>query len=494
MPEFYFVHSVLGQIVLFVMLLVFLIALYHLLKQILRFSHTEVQDLDQAKRNYDVASQPEHSVTKKHLQLVEGCAPSIVRDRINSIYYVTVQNQLINQQNLIDNSHIKEEAQLASVVVRYARPAIVILALLGVAYGLMQFFGKLSYVNSITEPATILPIYDALLSMFAGLLFIAVLSILQIPLQWNKLRFFAELESFTTNYLLPLFNPSSTSHQLNSNVQTLGQHNQKMKELSSQMQDTAASMNADFSIASQFTNNLNNSIQAYVSAQDAMQEQMTGLTQLIANYRQQNQSNFEVMEALNLHNVTLDNVNKKLHDTTFNIDDWLKQIISLSQKQQGEFKESLKLLLDLSRSSMSSTQSAAIRFNNSIDKFEKSLDKLAINTSQFDTALKDTVEEQIEKLNQLSKQVANLALPLQQIKAEVNQQLSQMAQAMHNTNKIADPQYVQGLAQDIAEREIKKRMAAYEKEYHDLEKRFTQLRDGEKSSGFSAKVRNILGK
>jgi len=509
MSNLYFVSSPFGQTIIYIITFIFLLALFLIIRAMVRYALHETDELNRVKDNFrDLETEKAANLHDCYDVLKQKVLDnSIAKQRLSNIYHIARQQQVVKQEEVTDIDILRENATFTSNFLRYARSGMILLGLFGTFFGLTHMVGDMGFVfdqldtrsiesllNSYADATSsmqgvINPMQDAFATSFWGLLGTIILSLLFIPFNWYQQQYFANLESFTTTHLIPLFNPVHDSQRLNNLVAAVGQNTATVNTITERLERISNHLVADFEHMHQFTRNLQNSLKIYVEGQNLLHQDITTLNNLVANYSSASRENQNIVAALNLHNVTIDKLHQKLSSNELNVADWLREIIDLTQKQNADFKETLKHLLDLTRSNLSNTQSTVNRFSISIGKFDKSLTKLENQLMNFDNALADRSEIQVDKLNELVKKMQLMSNMLSHIKTDIPAILTQMQQTMVNNNNAANPEYLQAMAQSIAEKQITERLRSHEEAYQKLNKELEDMQSRQNDGIF----RRFLG-
>ena len=481
--ELYFVSTSFGQFLILAITMVFLAALFFALKEMVRFLVVEKQELAQLKYNHLNLSPDADSNHKKFEALVVDVSDSLAQSRLRTLFNITSKDQPIHHESVIQTEYMQEKSAFASAFLRFARPAMIGLGLVGLLHGFTLMTGDLSLLFAENDTDYIrelfFPMQDGFQVLFWGLAGTVLLSIFQLPLNWLREQHFAKLEQFSTSHLIPLFNPPKEEKQLAQLIEEVRQHTQLVNGIAGKLERITIQSGQDLENLSQFTTNFKTGVESYMQGQELLHNDIVALSQLVANYKKQNdegsKDSLRIVEALNLHNVTLDNINKKIYDTDFNMADWLKEIIALNRQQQEEFKENLKNTLDLTRSNLSNIQSASNRFRINIEKFEKTIENLQNHLSFFNSSIENASNNEVGKLNEVATKLQELTAIMSQVRTEVPDQLGRILQALQSTSKAADSQYVEQMAATIAERKIQETVTQYESETNRLKEEMQQM-------------------
>ncbi|OWY23873.1 hypothetical protein C7N43_23360 [Sphingobacteriales bacterium UPWRP_1] len=496
MGDWYFVASGFGQLIIYLITIIFLASAAIVVKELLRFVLHENEALQQMQDNFVYLDKQTQTLAQSYGTLVKNCLPGIAVNRAESIYLIAMQQQPVVHSTLTDNDVLRENASAASNFLRYARSAMVMLGLFGTFYGLSQMVGQIrvvfdeintdtirqlleSYSHATQSMKTILaPMKDAFLTSFWGLLGTIVLGLLLLPLNWVKQQFFSRLETLTATRLIPFFNPPQQEALVAQLVDKVTLNTQMVNDIARSMQLTSEHLAADFTNLRQFTANLKTSIDSYIQAQDALSQTITAMhgavNAMTANTGQGTET-YKIAEALNLHNATIAQLTDRLYNTEFSFSDWLKEIIALSQQQHLQLKEELKSMIELSRSNLSNTQSASNRFDISTKKFKDTLDSLEQMLNTFAAMVQEAVQKEVLKLDELGLKLQGLQDLMRNLNMELPTQLSRMAGTLDTTNKLANPKYVEQIARAMADEAIQKQIAEYAREYQRLEEQINAL-------------------
>lgn len=516
MGEWYFVASGFGQFIIYLITIIFLVAAAVVIKEVMRFLLQESAALQQLQDNFLYLDKQTQTHSESYGLLIKNCQQGIALNRVANIYHITAQNQPVFQNTLSDNDVLQENATVAANFLRYARSGMVMLGLFGTFYGLSQMIGQIGVVFNQIDTDTIrqllesysratesmklivAPMKDAFLTSFWGLLGTIILGLLLLPLNWIRQQYFAQLEQFTATRLLPFFNPLGQETQLTQLIDKVTLNTQLVNNIAQSMESTSGHLAADYSNLRQFTANLQTSIEAFIIAQDSLSQAIMSMHKVVSNLAQntnQGTETYRIVEALNLHNATIAQLNDRIFNTEFSISDWLKEMIALSQQQHLQLKEELKSMIELSRSNLSNTQSAGNRFDISTKKFKETLDSLEEILNTFAAMVQEAVQKEVLKLDELGLKLQGLQDLVRSMHQELPTQITRMANTLDTTNKLANPKYIEQMARTMANEAIQKQIADYAQEYQRLETQIAELEkrlEVKKKTGSAGVVQRIL--
>lgn len=223
--KYYFIENPFGQLVIYLITGLFLIALACLLKHLWRYKRKEETALAGIKAN---ASHVEHNpspATKCDALLSGVDRTSLAADRVNAIYEIVSQGHPADQEQLASVTNEKEGSRLGILTISYITRSLILLGLLGTFLGLtmvaLRFDSLLIQVDTSTvanllgsmakTTANIRKTTEGLITAFSttlwGLSGTIILAFSVLFLEHSRQKFLAHLEDFTALVLLPIFNP-----------------------------------------------------------------------------------------------------------------------------------------------------------------------------------------------------------------------------------------------------------------------------------------------
>ncbi len=509
MSELFFIESTFGQFIIYTIALLFIVAVCVVAWEIVRFQVTENEAFQQLSENYhnriDWSKQLSLDREELYEVLKQDCTTqSITHSRLSSIYFLARQHQEIKQDVLSDTDLLEENARFSSNYLRYARSAMIILGLLGTLFGFAESMGYAGFIFQEIDTATIqsllnsytdasnqighmlTPMKSALLTSFWGVLATVFLSLLLLPLNWLRQQFFAKLEVFCTTQLIPVFNPIKKNYDIGLLIDTVTKNTASVNSVVSKVERISDNITKDYEHISLFTQNMTSSTKAFVEAQAMLHKDIVSLTQLIKTYRENDdkagENQYKIVEALNLHNITLERISKKIQETEFNVGDWLQEIIQLSKNQQRSFKQDIDALLQLTKQNLTNLQTVLNRFGLNVNKFEKNLNKMSEYLTHFSSTMEEVTHKEIDQIRLLAEEMKKLGGSLHQIQASIPSQMNKLTATLRETNAVSNPEILQKIAQEIANEEIQKRMLAYEEQLEAKNRQSQSNSDGEMGS------------
>ncbi|MGB1205837.1 MAG: hypothetical protein ACPG5B_09335 [Chitinophagales bacterium] len=481
--NFYLLHSGGEQLIVLAMLLLFFVAIYFIVIEIYRYSRTEMQQLQQVKEKYEQIDKKRKNSHENFEILSDKYEKSIVYNRLKNIYFITHQGHRAFEKDLMENDKLTEEAKPNIVLIQNAHKILLLLAGLGICYEMMQMLPEayLQKTNHITENENVITYLQTSFSLsFFALLLVTFLSVFKLVLQSYQQRFFAQLKQFTNNYLLPLFNPVKKQQQLEYLIAEVSENTKRMNQVSENLEHTSTLMTRDYESLRQTTGNIKTILIAFTTSQQHLHTDIAALTTIVEGYKKQYDTAREqhqyIVEGLNLHNLTIEKINGQLLNSELNMGDWIKQIIQLSHEQQDDFQQNLKMMLELSRSSLSSTQSASHRFNMSIAKFEKSLDLLYSHLEEFAHNGSQSTDKQLVKFSEFNSYLINLNHTMAQLQDDLPKQLEDILEYLKHGSETITEQRIKKLAANIAGKKTEKQLVEYKEKQLFLEEEVERLR------------------
>ena len=491
MSELYLIESSFGQFIIYAITFLFIVAVFVVIREIVRFQVTENEAFQKLSYNYHhlVDWNKQTSVDRGELYetLKRDCqTESIAYHRLSTIYFLARQHQEVKQDVLTDTDILEEDARFASNYLRYTRSAMVILGLLGTLFGFAQSVGYASFIFQEINTDTIqtlldsytnasgqmmgmlIPMKSALLTSFWGVLATVFLSLLLLPLNWIKQQFFAKLEVFCTTQLIPVFNPAKRDYDIGLLIDTVTKNTVAVNEVVAKVEQIATNISRDYENMSQYSRSMQASTDGFVESQEMLHKNLVDLTNLVRSYKENEektgQDHYNIVKALNIHNITLERISKKIQETEFNVGDWLKEIIQLSKEQQKSFKMDVQSLLELTKQNLSNLQAVLNRFGLNVTKFEKNLDKMSTYLTHFSSTMAEVTHQEVEKIGELADEMKKLGESLNQIQASIPNQMNKLTKTLQETNVASNPKYIEQVAREIAEREIREKMQILEEE------------------------------
>ncbi|MFK7905779.1 MAG: hypothetical protein AB8B69_11670, partial [Chitinophagales bacterium] len=291
MSELYIIASPFGQFIIYAITLLFVVAVFVVVREIVRFRVTEKEAFQKLSYNFHHEVDWEKQVSTGREALYEllkkDCKiESIACNRLSTIYYLARQHQEVKQDVLTHTDILEEDARFSTNYLRYARSAMVILGLLGTLFGFAQsvayanfIFQEIdtstiqtlldSYTNASNQMMGILvPMKSALLTSFWGVLATVFLSLLLLPLNWIKQQFFAQLEIFTTTQLIPVFNPAKKDYNIGLLIDTVTKNTIAVNEIVSKVDNISSNISKDYEHISLYSQNMQASTDGFVEAQE----------------------------------------------------------------------------------------------------------------------------------------------------------------------------------------------------------------------------------
>ncbi len=520
MSELYIIASPFGQFIIYTITFLFVVAVFVVIREIVRFQVTESEAFNKLTYNFHHEIDWAHPSTMPRSEIYEklkkDCkTETIACNRLSTIHYLARQHQEVKQDVLTDTDILEEDARFSTNYLRYARSAMVILGLLGTLFGFAQsvafasfIFNEMdtttvqtlleSYTNASNQMTSMLiPMKSALMTSFWGVLATVFLSLLLLPLNWIKQQFFAKLEVFTTTQLIPVFNPAKKDFNIGLLIDTVTKNTLAVNDVVSKVETISNNISKDYENMSLYSQNMQASTEGFVEAQEMLHGDLKTLTQLVQSYKENEEktgtNHYKIVEALNLHNITLERISKKIQETEFNVGDWLQEIIQLSKSQQETFKRDVQLLLDLTKQNLNNLQSVLNRFGLNVTKFEKNLDKMSTYLTHFSSTMEEVTHQEVEQIKGLAVEMKNLASNLAQIRDSIPSQVDRLTKTLQETNVASNPKYIEKVAMEIAEREIAKRMQVFEREQAEIEQYQLEMQheEGERG-GIRSALKNMF--
>ncbi|HRI27743.1 MAG TPA: hypothetical protein PK239_10855 [Chitinophagales bacterium] len=515
MEGWFLVVSDFGQLLFYLMGAVLLPALYTAVRQTVGYLLTENKALQQLETNLLYRNTATTTADTDFTQLTEDLTHkceqgSAVWRRVKTMYYLAAQNRPVALTQIQDADAKQEQASFTYLLQQHAVSFLLGLGALGWLYGITRFAVVFWQAVQQTGAASVMellktaPAANALgyaaegfVLLFGAMVGVVLFILLTLPHRWAKKQFENQLEQVSANRLLPLFNPVLPNEQLGNLANTVAQNTAEVTAAIASLTDVTAQISAGYDNLSRFTDNLRASTDAFIALQDAFAEAVAQLQQThpaLPAPAAQNET-YKLAEALNLHNATIAQLTDRLYKNEFDFSDWLKDIISLTQKQHQEFKDELKGLLEMVRSNLSNTTSATNRFDISTKKFKDSLDAMELLLNSFANMVQEAVQKEVMKLDELNLKLQNLQQHVQALHTDIPAHLTRMNTTLDNTNKLANPQYLEQMAHTIAADAIQKEISVYAQEYKRLEEQIALLEERlarKQQSGWIDKIAAIF--
>ena len=400
--------------------------------EIKRFQKMLGTDLKKAKKNGYSTGRQEKSIEENYKLLQEGIPDGPVRERIKQVYDIARQKQSLQglPETVNDVFPPTDDNNLYHLILTHINKALLITGLAGMVLGLARFAyelqiiaGKETLANS---PFSYKPLEEGFGILFWGLLFAVLFQGALIVYKWYRNRFVAELNRFSSSRLYPLFNPLPEEKEFARLIETVSANTHRINAVSRNLESGAESLKMTYEQAHQFSSNLHGSIHAFIEAQANLHQDITNLTEAVRSFSTQHKSNEELMNALSLHNISIDQIHHKLQETQFHVGDWLKEMLYHSTEQQNNFRQNLEQLIELTRTNQRTTNEAVIRFSNTINKFENSMAKLQGHLENFNKAIELASQNEIDTITALSIKLNGVKQALDDIKNALPIQLARM--------------------------------------------------------------------
>ncbi|MGB0929251.1 MAG: hypothetical protein ACPGVB_00650, partial [Chitinophagales bacterium] len=166
MSELYIVASPFGQFIIYTITFLFVVAVFVVVREIVRFQVTEKEAFDKLTYNFhheiDWVHQSTMSRSELYEKLKKDCqTESIACNRLSTIHYLARQHQEVKQDVLTDTDILEEDARFSTNYLRYTRSAMVILGLLGTLFGFAQSVAYASFIFNDMDTTTIQTLLDS---------------------------------------------------------------------------------------------------------------------------------------------------------------------------------------------------------------------------------------------------------------------------------------------------------------------------------------------
>ncbi len=402
MSSLFAIQTTLGMVLVAAIWVTFLVSLLVLARDAFRYYALESEELETVKSNFNLVHNDRHSIDEKYRILVGNSGPSIIGNRLDELHQLAQSGHPIDTTRLSDGTQQQEAASFTGMCARYAIGGMLLLGLSGFSYGWYHYVANDMAANELLAQAHL---RSALAVGVWAVLCSLLFSIVKMVFDWAQSGYFAKMERFSNTHLAPLFQPISENKQMELMMDTVRSNTDRVNKVVERLGALSSDLTKDFSSLQQFSQTFQKSVEHHSGSQAQLYTSIDTLAKIVGGYRQQidqsNDKNLQVLETLRAHNQQMTQVNQRIYEQEFNMGDWLKEIIQLSKRQQEEFQDQLKNLLDLTRTNLSGTQSTINRFGISIKKFESSLDTLQNHLSHFNAAVEKASDEQVEQLKEI---------------------------------------------------------------------------------------------
>lgn len=477
MEQFFITTSRFGLFIIILSTIIFLAAIFCITRQILRYYLIELPAFEVLKKNAQQPNLQNNSISFIYQQLTNNLVSSIARTRVSNLFQMASKQQTISANQLAELDYLQENASLINNFIRFAKGILILLGLLGTFYGLSQMVGSIQHIFSTIETKNIQSLLQsyiaatqqmrqmfpymetAFYTSFWGLSYMVLVRFALFPLEWLQQHFFSMLHQITNQALLPLLLPHTEQQYVVALVEQVSQNTKTINAITQKFELAIQQLSVDLQNLQQFSNEFKNGVQSFVQSQGACTQNIQALTAIVGNNADFFEQSGTVINALHQHNQRLEQISQKLYESDFYFADWVKETISITKQQQANFNESMKSLLELSRSNLTQANATFVRFGLNIQKFEKSLENLQNHLQYFSNTIDNASLKEINKLDELLQKFGNLSQNI----LEAQQQFSINYSNLNNnntqtlTNKISD-ELLQKQINEIVESKIAKQL------------------------------------
>lgn len=416
MDYLFWVNSGFEQLLVVSTLLLGVLAIALVVREIFTLLPLETYDLERVSRNLQqIGGEATTDIHWIYRQLKQGISSGIVANRIETLYRVAQQQQAMSADSMRLIDADKYNSRWTVQILRRAPQIQLLLGTIGLVNGIWQGLSQATAQPNTPFWSIFLPyLQSGMTVLWWALGSAALVALIKIFYQVRLHDFFARLEDLSLTYLQPAFQPLSNNYIAHTIQQSLQSQKQQMEQLSHLLQRLSMSIAQPDNTPLQHLNqSFAKTADQYAALQIGLQKDIGTLTQIVAGYKNQNDEihldRQTVLHGLQRHQELLDGIYKKMFDAEFNLGDWIKSILDAIKTQQYEFKDSLKNLLDLTRSNLASTQSTVNRFGVSVKQFETHLETLQTHLTQFNSVIQQASNQEVAKLETIAQHLQTIS-------------------------------------------------------------------------------------
>ena len=220
--NFYFIKSTIGQFIIYVITVLFLVSLAYIINLIIKYSVYEYYQMYKMKRIINANS---HISYKNELfeRLLKGISrQSIIYQRIDDIYEIDNKGGKINHSLMAELLASKEISRFRIAFIRYSTTVFVVLGLIGTFWGVSEMvlkFDKLlsqldtndlqTLLNSMVDAVynmknVLVGMQTAFSTSIFGLISMVVIGLFNFLLSWVQNNFLIRVEESTQKHILPI--------------------------------------------------------------------------------------------------------------------------------------------------------------------------------------------------------------------------------------------------------------------------------------------------
>jgi hypothetical protein len=265
--DYYLIDNPIGQMIIFTISALFVIALFNLLVYLWRYGVTERQALSRLTGNMDNLDKHSRLSEKKEALLTGITLRSLASERINAIFSIIEKNHIVDQEQLATNTFEKVKSKFGLILITYISRTLVLLGLLGTFIGLSTISLEFKTLLGLVDTSTVARLVDsmqdtardlgrvtegittAFTSTLWGLVGTLLLASGTVFLQHLQQDFLARLEDVTAVKILPIFNPPhitqairESNHQLAESTAAIQQTIEGLKQSANETYASAEKM------------------------------------------------------------------------------------------------------------------------------------------------------------------------------------------------------------------------------------------------------------
>jgi hypothetical protein len=363
-----------GQIIIFLIALLFMVSFLMIIYHILRFAWRERKSLKRVEKNFINLGFPDELMEKSEicLQIIHRGKPrSIVVKQVQRLKSIVKQNPSFNYAEIAELAYMKENSRWSLNIVKFSRVNLVVLGLLGTFLGLSLLVGDIdtvfatidarnvkalldSFRKATKEMAHIIvPMQTAFSTSLVGLLGTLLLSFFITILDWTRKKFFTRMESFFITNLIPLLTVKDEAGIADDLKIAAG----KLDNVSVRLSDLSGEIADDMEHVHQIVNIFETSTAGIIKSQENLLKLIQDMEFMIHEVREDTRLSREegirLLNTLDVHLKNMDEFNQRFVQLQMNFDTWISKLVTPFNKQQQDFTHILQGAADANKKILS---------------------------------------------------------------------------------------------------------------------------------------------
>lgn len=434
LKDYYFIENQVGQVLIYTITALFLVAATNLFKYIWRYRISELNALIRLKKNVAAISANTSLAEKKELVLSGVQKSSLVTTRINAIFDIIGKNHVVEHEQLASITCETEKSRLGLIIISYISRTLILLGLLGTFFGLstiaLDFKALLGEIDTSNVNALITSMQNttreishvtggittAFTTTLWGLTGTLLLAAGSVILQHIQQDFLASLEATTAIKLLPLFNPPHITKAISESNRQLAESTvviqKTIDDLKTAANDTFTSIGKMESV----TEKLDTTANTFIAGATMISESNVAFSQTIGDL------SGNVMASTNRDQKLFSNLNQIIKQT-IEQQELIKSIVDFMRKSEITIEkivsDCLNELKMTHENSLENYDVARLKYQNVINK------SITNQNSLFELFLKNTASQRKEIVEAVT---------------ELNQEQLQLIRQIHEANAISNEQ------------------------------------------------------